>query len=60
MPRITYVDSEGEARTVEAEVGSTVMETAIRNDIPAILASCAAPLTADRTARATYATAGVA
>jgi 2Fe-2S ferredoxin len=40
MPKITYVDSEGQSRTVEAEIGATVMETAIRNDIPGILASC--------------------
>ena len=40
MPRITYVDSSGESRTIEAEIGATVMETAIRNDVPGILASC--------------------
>jgi 2Fe-2S ferredoxin len=40
MPKITYIDDGGTARTVEAEVGATVMETAIRNDIPGILATC--------------------
>ena len=40
MPKITFVDSLGEARTVEAEVGSTVMEAAIRNGIPEISAEC--------------------
>ncbi len=40
MPNITFVDSLGEARTVEAEVGSTVMEAAIRNAIPEISAEC--------------------
>ncbi len=40
MPKITFVDSEGRARTVEAEVGSTVMEAAIRDSIPEILAEC--------------------
>ena len=40
MPKITYIDTEGTARTVEAEVGSTVMETATTNDIPGILATC--------------------
>ena len=40
MPRITFVDVDGEARTVDAEIGATVMETAIANDIPGILASC--------------------
>ena len=40
MPKITYTDTEGTARTVEAELGATVMETAIKNDIPGILATC--------------------
>jgi ferredoxin, 2Fe-2S len=40
MPKITYIDSDGTVRTVEAEVGSTVMETAIRNSIPGIEAEC--------------------
>lgn len=40
MPKITYVDSDGTARTVEANVGATVMETAIRNNIPGIVAEC--------------------
>jgi 2Fe-2S ferredoxin len=40
VPKITYIDIEGTARTVEAEVGATVMETAIDNDIPGILATC--------------------
>jgi ferredoxin, 2Fe-2S len=40
MPKITYIDQEGTARTVEADIGATVMETAINNDIPGILATC--------------------
>ena len=40
MPKITFTDSSGNARTVEAENGSTVMETAIRNNIPGIEAEC--------------------
>jgi 2Fe-2S ferredoxin len=40
MPRITYIDVDDTARTVEAEIGATVMETAINNDIPGILATC--------------------
>ena len=40
MPSITYIDSRGTARTVEAEVGSTVMETAIRHKVPEIVAEC--------------------
>ena len=39
-PMITYVDQDGTERTVEADVGATVMETAIQNDIPGILATC--------------------
>jgi ferredoxin, 2Fe-2S len=40
MPKITCIDHLGSARTVEAEVGSTVMETAIKNGIPGIEAEC--------------------
>jgi 2Fe-2S ferredoxin len=40
MPRITFVDHAGQSRTVEADVGTTVMEAAIRNAIPGIEAEC--------------------
>ena len=40
MAKITYIDSAGTARTIDAEVGSTVMETAIKNDVPGIEAEC--------------------
>src|SRR6476660_3997994 len=40
MPKITFNDSSGAGRTVEAELGSTVMETAIRNNVPGIEAEC--------------------
>jgi len=40
MSKITYIDHQGAARSVEAEVGSTVMETAIKNGIPGIEAEC--------------------
>ena len=40
MVKITYVDAEGTARTVDAEEGSTVMENAVRNGIPGIEAEC--------------------
>src|SRR6201990_1736787 len=36
MPKITYIDHDGTARTVDAEVGATVMETAIKSDVPGI------------------------
>jgi ferredoxin, 2Fe-2S len=40
MPKITFIDAAGAARTVEADVGSTVMEAAIRNAVPGIEAEC--------------------
>ncbi|GEP00699.1 2Fe-2S iron-sulfur cluster-binding protein [Methylobacterium haplocladii] len=40
MPKITYVDHAGTARTIDGQVGSTVMETAIRNNVPGIDAEC--------------------
>jgi ferredoxin, 2Fe-2S len=40
MVQITFIDSDDTSRTVEAEVGATVMETAIKNGIPGIEAEC--------------------
>ncbi|HSI42698.1 MAG TPA: 2Fe-2S iron-sulfur cluster-binding protein [Xanthobacteraceae bacterium] len=40
MPKITYIDAAGTARSVEAPLGSTVMEAAIRNNVPGIDAEC--------------------
>ena len=40
MTKITFVDHAGKSRVVEAENGSTVMETALRNSIPGIEAEC--------------------
>jgi ferredoxin, 2Fe-2S len=40
MPKITYRDGKGGEQTVEAEIGSTVMEAAIKNGIPGIVAEC--------------------
>ena len=40
MPKITYIEHDGTNRTVDAEVGATVMETAIRNSVPGIVAEC--------------------
>ena len=40
MPKITYVDHAGTERTVEGSVGATVMETALRNNVPGIDAEC--------------------
>ena len=43
MTKVTFIDVKGEARTVEAQVGATVMETALHNSIPGIEAEVAAP-----------------
>jgi ferredoxin, 2Fe-2S len=40
MPKITYIEHGGTERTVDAEIGATVMETAIRNSVPGIVAEC--------------------
>jgi len=40
MAKITFIDPSGDQRVVEAEPGSTVMEAAIRNDVPGIDAEC--------------------
>lgn len=40
MTKVTFKDAAGTARTVDAEDGATVMEIAIRNDIPGIVAEC--------------------
>src|ERR1700680_5085840 len=40
MAKITFIDATGQSRTVEAQVGATVMETALRNSVPGIEAEC--------------------
>ena len=40
MVQITFTDHKGKARNVDAEPGSTVMETAIKHGIPGIEAEC--------------------
>ena len=40
MPKITFIEHDGKSRTLDAETGSTVMETAIRNGVPGIEAEC--------------------
>ncbi len=40
MVKITFIDSAGQSRAVDAEEGATVMETAVRNAIPEIEAEC--------------------
>jgi len=40
MPKITYITFDGKSQTVEAAVGSTVMENAVRNLVSGIEAEC--------------------
>ena len=40
MPKITYVDNQGNSKTINVDNGLTVMEGAIQNDIPGIDADC--------------------
>lgn len=40
MVKITYIDAAGTSRTVDAQPGATVMETAIKNGVPGIEAEC--------------------
>jgi 2Fe-2S ferredoxin len=40
MVKIIFIQPSGNAQTVEAEVGATVMESAIHNAIPGIEAEC--------------------
>ena len=40
MTKITYLDQQGNSKTIEVENGLSVMEGAIQNDIPGIDADC--------------------
>jgi ferredoxin, 2Fe-2S len=40
MIRITYINANGGHYVVEAEEGSTVMQTALSNSVPGIVAEC--------------------
>jgi 2Fe-2S ferredoxin len=40
MVKITFIDNAGTTRTVEGDVGATVMETAIKHGVPGIEAEC--------------------
>ena len=40
MPKITYIDTEGNQKTIEVAKGLSVMEGAIQNNIPGIDADC--------------------
>jgi len=40
MPKVTFIEHDGKTRTVDAPVGTTVMENAIRSGVPGIVAEC--------------------
>ena len=40
MPKITYIDSSGNKKTIDVANGLSVMEGAIQNNIPGIDADC--------------------
>jgi ferredoxin, 2Fe-2S len=40
MPKITFIEHDGAQHTVDAEIGASVMETALRNDVASIVAEC--------------------
>ncbi|MFT4564083.1 MAG: 2Fe-2S ferredoxin [Gammaproteobacteria bacterium] len=40
MPKVNYVTHSGETYTIEVPVGWSVMEGAIQNDVPGIVAEC--------------------
>ena len=44
MPTIVYVQPDGSRREVEASAGTSVMRTAVLNDVPGIVAECGGSL----------------
>lgn len=44
MPVVHFTDAEGTTRDVEANPGDSVMETAVRNGVPGIVAECGGAL----------------
>lgn len=44
MPTVTFTESDGNQRTVEATSGDSVMETAVRNGVNGIVAECGGSL----------------
>lgn len=44
MPTVIFTDSSGATRSIEANVGDSVMETAVRNGVPGIVAECGGSL----------------
>ena len=44
MPKITFTDCAGQVTIVDATPGDSVMETAVRNGVPGIVAECGGSL----------------
>lgn len=44
MPTVHFTDAEGTVRDVEGNAGDSVMETAVRNGVPGIVAECGGSL----------------
>lgn len=40
MATITYIDPDGGRHDIDAHLGSTVMDTAVKNGVPGIVAEC--------------------
>jgi len=40
VPRVTYIQPNGESKTVDVPAGTTAMEAAIDNDVAGIVAEC--------------------
>lgn len=40
MPKITYIESNGKEHVVDAPIGQTVMEAAVKHAVPGIDADC--------------------
>lgn len=40
MPKITYIEANGTPHVIDAPIGTSVMEAAVRNAVPGIVAEC--------------------
>jgi len=44
MPTVHFTDADGDVRDITGNVGDSVMETAVRNGVPGIVAECGGSL----------------
>jgi 2Fe-2S ferredoxin len=40
VPKISYIDPKGDQHDIDAHLGATVMDTAVKNGVPGIVAEC--------------------